>query len=61
MILIKCFTPSHIDNIAACLRLQPEKMILVGDDREMAESVQCYRNLLKKRGLSTKIFVYLRK
>lgn len=57
MTLIKCFTPSHIDNIAAGLRLQPEKMILVGDDREMAESTQRYRDLLKKRGLSTKIFV----
>ena len=55
MTLIKCFTTSHIDNISACLRLKPEKMILVGDADTMGEAVPRYRALLSCRGLTTKI------
>lgn len=55
MTLIECFTDSHIDNIAACLRLCPEKMVLVGDAKEMADSVRRYENLLKKRRQGTAI------
>jgi putative phosphoesterase len=31
MTLIACFTDSYIDILAACLRLKPEKLILLGD------------------------------
>ena len=43
MTLIECFTESHIDNVAASLRLRPDKLILVGDAREMEIPVRRYR------------------
>ena len=55
MILIKCFTPSHIDNISACLRLEPEEMILVGSGEEMQAPADRYRRLLKQRRLDTRL------
>lgn len=55
MTLIECFTSSHIDNIAACLRLRPEKMILVGNVEEMGAPVKRYQKLLKQRGQRTEI------
>lgn len=53
MTLIECFTESHVDNIAACLRLHPEKMILVGSREKMAAPAQRYRKLLSQRGMKT--------
>ena len=52
MTLIECFTDSHIDNVAASVRLQPEKMILVGDGQEMEGPARRYQKLLKQRGIS---------
>jgi hypothetical protein len=31
MTLIECFTRSHVDNISACLRLQPDRMAMIGN------------------------------
>ena len=56
MTLIECFTGAHIDNIAACLRLEPEKMVMIGNAAEMEKPVKRYRKLLEKRGLSTRIY-----
>lgn len=55
MTLIECFTESHIDNIAACLRLHPDRMVMVGNTVEMAESIKRYQKLLKQRGIATEI------
>ena len=55
MILIQCITDSHLDNIAACLRLQPERMIAVGRGASMEACILRYQNLLRRRGLDTKI------
>lgn len=55
MTLLKCFTDSHIDNIAACLRLQSERMILMGSLRSMEAAVPRYRKLLKDRNRNTEI------
>ena len=55
MTLIEFFTTSHIDNIAACLRLQPEKLIMVGEGASMKESLERYAKLLQQRSLATKI------
>ncbi len=55
MTLIECFTYSHMDNMAACLRLRPEKMVVVGNGEEMAAPVERYRKLLKRRGWGTRI------
>lgn len=49
MTLIECFTESHIDNISACLRLRPDKLIMVGDELEMSEPVSRYKDLLRQR------------
>lgn len=55
MTLIECFTESHIDNIAACLRLQPDQMIMVGNAEGMGVPVDRYKKLLKQRGQNTNI------
>ena len=55
MTLIECFTYSHIDNIAACLRLQPDRMVMVGNAAEMDAPIRRYKKLLKQRGISTEI------
>ena len=57
MTLLKCFTDSHIDNIAACLRLQPDTMILMGNLGAMEASLPRYRKLLKDRNRNTRIQV----
>lgn len=57
MTLIECFTNSHIDNIAACLRLRPDKMVMVGNIDEMRVPAERYQNFLKQRGISTEIIM----
>lgn len=58
MTLIECFTQSHVDNISACLRLLPDRMVMIGNAAEMSESVKRYEKLLKQRGISTEITLY---
>lgn len=58
MVLIECFTDSHIDNLAACLALHPGELIFLGDTAEMSAHVKRYRRILKRRGLSTDISLY---
>ena len=55
MTLIECFSDSHIDNIAACLRLRPDRMIMVGSAADMGAPVKRYQKLLKQRGIATEI------
>ena len=55
MTLLEFFTESHIDNIAACLRLHPENMIIVGRIDQMRDPVKRYRELLKQRKQRTEI------
>lgn len=55
MTLIECFTSSHIDNIAACLCLQPDKMVLVGDGAQMSAAAKRYQKVLQKRGIATEV------
>ena len=49
MTLLEFFTESHIDNIAACLRLHPENMMIVGSIDQMRDPVKRDRKLLKQR------------
>lgn len=58
MTLIECFTESHIDNIAASLRLQPEKMVLVGDEDMMTDSAERYRQFFRGRGQKTQVVLW---
>ena len=55
MTLIECFTESHIDNITACLRLHPGKLVMVGNIAEMGEPIKRYKKLLKRRGIPSEI------
>lgn len=55
MVLIECFTSSHVDNIAACLRLRPEKLVMVGDGEAMVQPLNRYKDFLQARGLKTQI------
>ena len=53
MTLIECYTGSHIDNMAACLRLKPDKLILIGSDETMQEAAGRYQRLLLQRKQNT--------
>ena len=55
MTLIECFTDSHMDNIAVCLGLRPEKLLLVGEKEAMRQPAEKYHDLLRQRGIATKI------
>ena len=55
MTLIECFANAHMDNIATCLRLQPNKLIMVGKTADMDAPIKRYKKLLKQRGIPTKI------
>ena len=58
MILLECFTEAHIDNIAACLRLKPREMVLLGDGDAMEYPLERYEDLLNLRNQDTKITLY---
>lgn len=55
MTLIECFDCSPMENIAGCLHLQPEKLILLGDKAQMEDVAHRYRRFLKKRNLNTRV------
>jgi hypothetical protein len=58
MILLECFAEAHIDNIAACLRLNPQEMILIGDAVDMEYPLARYKELLAFRNQSTRIIPF---
>ena len=35
MTLIECFDREPVDNVIACLRLRPEKVIFLGNEKDM--------------------------
>ena len=53
MTLIECYDRSPLENIAGCLHLQPEKLILVGELAQMEPVVHRYRNFLRSRSMDT--------
>lgn len=55
MTLIACFNGSLIDPLAACLRLRPDKLILLGDAALPEDSVRRCAQLLRRRGLDTRV------
>lgn len=50
MTLIQCYDPNRMENLTGCLRLQPKKLILLGDPQEMDNSIIQYREVLLHRG-----------
>lgn len=55
MTLIECFDPSFLNNVAGCLHLRPEKLIMLGDMEDMEPISKRFRYFLKQRNLNTKL------
>lgn len=55
MTLIELFQKDPLDNIATCLTLKPDKLVLIGDGEDFDSHVTRYRALLDKYRLPTKI------
>lgn len=57
MTLVEFYTEDHIQNMAACLQLAPQTMILLGNIAQMRRSPDQYRKVLRMRGQNTQIRV----
>lgn len=55
MTLIELFDQEHMENIVACLRLQPEEAVFLGVEEQMRPVLERYEVLLRKKGIKTKI------
>ena len=55
MTLIEFFDREHMDNMIACLRLQPEEAVFLGTQEQMQPFLKRYEALLQKKGIQTKI------
>lgn len=55
MTLIQCFNHSLIENVAVCLRLQPDKLILLGNGEEASVAAGCYEKVFALRKLTVPI------
>lgn len=55
MTLIECFSESLAENIMGCLRLRPDKMILLGDSAQMHQPLERCRTILQWRNIQTRI------
>ncbi len=55
MTLIQCFCPSLVENITNCLRLRPEKLILLGDQEEMREPAERYAAIAGQQGIPMQV------
>lgn len=55
MTLIELFDWEHMENVIACLRLQPEVAFFLGDEEQMNPFLKRYRSLLKHKGIRTEI------
>ncbi len=55
MTVIELFQKDPLDNIATCLTLKPDKLVLIGDGEDFDSHVTRYRELLNKYRLPTKV------
>lgn len=55
MTLIESFDRSPLQNIAGCLALEPDLLILVGPEAEIEKSAARYRVLLQEKGMKTRV------
>ena len=51
MTIIECFERDPIDNVATCLSLRPNKLVFIGEEEALDESVERYRAFLERRRL----------
>lgn len=55
MTIIECFEKSPIENMISTLTAKPEKLIFVGIENQMIDTVQRYKEFLRSKNLNTKI------
>lgn len=55
MTLIECFDWEPVENIISCLRLQPKKVIFLGNEEIMRPSIRRYRAFLESKGQRTEL------
>lgn len=58
MLLIECFTASHMDNLRACLQYKPDTLVFLGNGDAMQQACRQYARFLQNRGLRTQIRYY---
>ena len=51
MIVVECFGRDPVDNIATCLSLRPNKLMLIGEAEKLRQSVERYRDFIGQRQL----------
>lgn len=57
MTLIEPFDRSPLQNVAECLAIRPDRLILVGSDPHLADSKALYERILHQRNLSTQVLI----
>lgn len=55
MTLIELFDREQMENVVACLRLQPEEAVFLGNEEQMRPFLKRYEELLDRKGIKTKI------
>ena len=55
MTLIECFNNALVENVAVCLELKPDKLILLGNEEELEDIKTRYNALFEERKLSVEI------
>ncbi|MBQ8408173.1 MAG: DUF1887 family protein [Clostridia bacterium] len=57
MTIIEFYDKNAIENIAGAMMCQPDRVVLVGDNREkMIKSCDTYQDVLRANGINTKLF-----
>jgi len=57
MTIVESFEKAPIENMISALAVRPEKVIFLGDAAQMRGAVQRYKDILKKKGISTEVAV----
>ncbi|MBQ8539093.1 MAG: DUF1887 family protein [Ruminococcus sp.] len=55
MTIVECFEKSPFENMISTLTVKPDKLIFIGVENQMQDSVLLYKNFLKSKGIKTKV------
>lgn len=55
MTLIECFDREPVDNVIACLRLRPEKVVFLGDEKDMELPLKRYQKFFANHGMKIRL------
>lgn len=58
MTLVQCLNNAYVENLTVCLRLKPEKLILLSDEEQMQTLVRRYKDVLRQRGLRIEVVTH---